>query len=313
MEGASAMEAAVRKTKHRRNVSEPIHLSPEQRAAAAFMAEEDSPHGRRQQRMAPLNLPFGWRRPPEWTNRSARLVAGTLIALLLLGLCSSVGPGQQQQLGGSETFVLRSPVWLHQTVSSLENVTATEREWRATWERLGFIPQLADDARCREDMQRLVERTGNSDYLRVYDSLETGVQRSDMWRYTALYLYGGVYADVDVIAQPPMAELLNSLPVALNRSGVVFVESLPTPWLIGFIARFLYVTDMVSIVDAASSPSPLLSSPRTPPLLHVPHPTPTLVLLLLPCCTYLTPPQPSSSSSSSAARRSVCRSTETVS
>ena len=35
-------------------------------------------------------------------------------------------------------------------------------------------------------------------------------------------------------------------PAGLNMSGVVFVESLPSPWLIGFIARFLYITDMVS-------------------------------------------------------------------
>ena len=52
-------------------------------------------------------------------------------------------------------------------------------------------------------------------------------------------------SQVDVVAKPPMAELLNSLPADRNMSGVVFVESLPSPWLIGFIARFLYVTDMV--------------------------------------------------------------------
>ena len=54
-------------------------------------------------------------------------------------------------------------------------------------------------------------------------------------RYTALYLHGGVYADVDVVAKAPMAELVNSLPADLNMSGVVFVESLPSPWLIGFM------------------------------------------------------------------------------
>ena len=78
----------------------------------------------------------------------------------------------------------------------------------------------------------------------MYDALETGVMRADMWRYTALYLYGGVYADVDIVAKPPIVELVNA---HLNRSGVVFVESLPSPWLLGFFVRFLYLTDMVRV------------------------------------------------------------------
>ena len=132
---------------------------------------------------------------------------------------------------------------LHQTVPSL-NLSAREHAWRASWQELGFQLQTANDSECRADMERLALQTGQLDYLHVYDALETGVQRADMWRYSALYLYGGVYADVDVVAKPQMVELLNANP---NRSGIVFVESMPTPWLIGFFARFLYVTDMVRV------------------------------------------------------------------
>ena len=39
-----------------------------------------------------------------------------------------------------------------------------------------------------------------------------------------------MYADVDIVAKPPIVELVNA---HLNRSGVVFVESLPSPWLLG--------------------------------------------------------------------------------
>ena len=35
--------------------------------------------------------------------------------------------------------------------------------------------------------------------------------RADMWRYAVLYLYGGVYADVDVLAKPRMADLVNEV------------------------------------------------------------------------------------------------------
>ena len=132
---------------------------------------------------------------------------------------------------------------LHQTVPSL-NLSAREQAWRESWQGLGFKLQTANDSECRADMERLSQQTGQPDYLHVYDALETSVQRADMWRYSALYLYGGVYADVDVVAKPQMVELLNANP---NRSGIVFVESMPTPWLIGFFARFLYVTDMVRV------------------------------------------------------------------
>ena len=134
-------------------------------------------------------------------------------------------------------------VLLHQTVPSL-NLSAREQSWRESWQHLGFQLQTANDAECRADMERLAQQTGRPDYLQVYDALETGVQKADMWRYSALFLYGGVYADVDVVAKPQMVELLNDNP---NRSGIVFVESMPTPWLIGFFARFLYVTDMVRV------------------------------------------------------------------
>jgi mannosyltransferase OCH1-like enzyme len=44
-----------------------------------------------------------------------------------------------------------------------------------------------------------------------YDALETGVQRSDMWRYTVLYLHGGAYADVDMEAHPPIVDLIHAM------------------------------------------------------------------------------------------------------
>ena len=229
----------------------------------------------RQRLISRLELPplSRLRKAPEWTIRSAKLL-GCMVGALLLLFGGAALPGaarhsldagldqqqQQQQLQGRwETAYgdgvvvggalppppprLLEPVLLHQTQAT-HNLTAQMRSWQHSWEVLGFRTQLADNAHCREDMRQLVALTGVRDYLTVYDALETAVQRSDMWRYAALYLFGGVYADIDVVAEPAMAELLNS---NMNRSGVVFVESLPSPWLIGFIARFFYLTDMVRI------------------------------------------------------------------
>lgn len=45
---------------------------------------------------------------------------------------------------------------------------------RQSWELLGFHHRLADDARCREDVQLLAQLTANVDFLRVYVPLRHG-------------------------------------------------------------------------------------------------------------------------------------------
>ena len=248
LEGIAPVVSGSRRA-HRRGRSEP--LTPAHRLALATesarlsegktvcVAEEVvEPLPFRRVPSLPTFLAYEkWRPQPEWTTRAAKLLAVALLVLVVFAWAAM--PAEHPRVAAS----LHEPVLLHQTVPSLR-LTPREQAWRESWQRLGFKLQTADDADCRTDIQRLAEETGQPDYLQVYDALETGVQKADMWRYSALYLYGGVYADVDVVAKPQMVELLNTYP---NRSGIVFVESLPSPWLIGFFARFLYVTDMVRV------------------------------------------------------------------
>ena len=98
-------------------------------------------------------------------------------------MTTGTSPSSRSDAAGTST--LRQPVLLHQTVSSLANLSSTEREWQRSWEALGFQLQLADDERCRADIRTLSAVTANPEYLAVYDSLETGVQRSDMCAHTA--------------------------------------------------------------------------------------------------------------------------------
>ena len=102
---------------------------------------------------------------------------------------------------------------VHQTVRSLADLSPEQRDWRRSWQRLGFALSTADDAAARKDIERLSDVTSDGDYLRVYDALETSVQRSDMWRYAVLWLDGGVYADVDVYALPHASQLLRCAPL----------------------------------------------------------------------------------------------------
>ena len=56
-----------------------------------------------------------------------------------------------------------------------------------------------------------------------------------------------VYADVDVVAKPQSQSSRGLPPRRPQYVRSCLVESLPSPWLIGFIARFLYLTDMVRL------------------------------------------------------------------
>jgi hypothetical protein len=202
-------------TAHRRNRSEPI--SPEHLATLGRGRRWDGPSGAARRLRMEEGAPALERRrsgTPEWTAQSARLLGCTLGALCLLACGVGTLPtlGAPTDGGGGEAAAappaarrLLQPVTLHQTLPTAE-LTPQMRLWRDSWTALGFRARLADNAECRRDMQALVAATGEADFLAVYDGLETGVQRSDMWRYATLWLYGGVYADIDVVAEPPMAE-----------------------------------------------------------------------------------------------------------
>ena len=225
---------------HRRNLSAP----------------PNSPSVVYQLELPPLHLRPRHLIAEQRRHQLAKLLCLALLALLvtcstsvLAGICgvaAELSPSLRvnDARDGEPQQLLRWPMVLHQTVPTL-NLTAQEAEWQRTWTRLGVKVRLADDARCRDDIIALSRATGERTFLRAYDALETGVQRSDMWRYAVLFLHGGVYADIDVVARPAMAALL-SAPSA-NHSAIVFVESLPSPRLVGWAIMQLGLTDMVRI------------------------------------------------------------------
>ena len=150
---------------------------------------------------------------------------------------------------------------LHQTVPSLA-LSPIEERWRDSWRQLGFAVQSADDAQARGDVERLVRETGFDDLLRVYDGLETSVQRSDVWRYAILWLEGGVYADIDVLARPPLADLLS----AEAGRPVVFTESLPVFDLLPLpvarrVARWVHALGLTDLVRLPQRRNCLMAAP----------------------------------------------------
>lgn len=56
------------------------------------------------------------------------------------------------------------------------------------------------------------------DFLDYYDNFEYNIQRADAIRYMILYLYGGIYLDLDYICNHSFNELILEKPIGLNRS-----------------------------------------------------------------------------------------------
>jgi len=56
------------------------------------------------------------------------------------------------------------------------------------------------------------------DFLEYYDNFEYNIQRADAIRYMILYLYGGIYLDLDYICNRSFNELILEKPIGLNRS-----------------------------------------------------------------------------------------------
>ncbi len=85
------------------------------------------------------------------------------------------------------------PKIIHQTWKSRELPERTKK-WSQTFQRL--LPQWEyrfwDDQACLEFLRRYFP-----DYLEVYASLRNSAQRADLFRYMALFTFGGLYADID--------------------------------------------------------------------------------------------------------------------
>ena len=71
-----------------------------------------------------------------------------------------------------------------------------------------------DDARC----EKFIRDHFDDEFYNMYVSLPYGVMKSDAWRIAIVYIYGGVYADLDTVCLRPIDEWTN------DRELVVSIE-----------------------------------------------------------------------------------------
>jgi mannosyltransferase OCH1-like enzyme len=68
-----------------------------------------------------------------------------------------------------------------------------------------------------EDNRTIVE-TYFPDFLSYYDNFEYNIQRADAIRYMILYLYGGIYVDLDYVCNKSFNEIIMEKEIGLNKS-----------------------------------------------------------------------------------------------
>lgn len=61
-----------------------------------------------------------------------------------------------------------------------------------------------------EECITLIRENFNDEVLQTYYLIKAGAFRADLWRYCALYIHGGVYADIDTVCQRPLQKLIGN-------------------------------------------------------------------------------------------------------
>lgn len=63
--------------------------------------------------------------------------------------------------------------------------------------------RFVDDAHCAKMIADF-----DQELLECYERIPPGAFRADIWRYCALYRFGGIYADIDTVCKYPMKKII---------------------------------------------------------------------------------------------------------
>jgi hypothetical protein len=71
----------------------------------------------------------------------------------------------------------------------------------------------------KEKRELIVKNNFGEEWYQIYKSYKLDVLRSDLWRYMCLYLYGGLYSDLDMLCKKPIESWLD-----ISSKFVVSIE-----------------------------------------------------------------------------------------
>jgi len=106
--------------------------------------------------------------------------------------------------------------------------------YRRKWQTLGFNVSIVPNEYIRRDIETLDQEVPSLGLLQMFDNLATTNMMFDVWRYTKLYLEGGIFADVDV---EPFQGIIQHVHLAHDRNVAVLFEE--SNWPDNMFSRFI--------------------------------------------------------------------------
>jgi len=114
-----------------------------------------------------------------------------------------------------------TPKILHQTWKS-KDLTPKFKEWQELWLKTCY--EYEYKFYTDEDISEVIENYFPQ-YLTKFNSFSRQIEKIDFWRYAILYIYGGVYADMDVFPLKSIDIWLEKNKIILGREPIEHSES----------------------------------------------------------------------------------------
>lgn len=121
--------------------------------------------------------------------------------------------GDFKLINGADKMELSIPKIIHMTWKS-EELPEHFNAIREYWKTLN--PEYEFRLWTDEDNRKLIEEEFPF-FLEVYDSYKKHIQRVDAVRYCILYLYGGIYIDLDFLPIRPIDDFLDDCKLVLGK------------------------------------------------------------------------------------------------
>lgn len=125
-------------------------------------------------------------------------------------------------------FLIPKIIW--QTYESkYEDLSPIVKEYCLTWKEKN--PTWEYRYMDSEEREKFVLEYFGSEWLEIFKSYPFGVIRANIWRYMVLYVYGGVYTDIDTICNDPLESWVDdkySMIVSGDDGGEDFCFYVPT-------------------------------------------------------------------------------------
>ncbi len=91
-----------------------------------------------------------------------------------------------------------------------------------------------------DDCIKLINEHFSKDVMDAYNSLYAGAYKSDIFRLCALYVYGGVWADISSICKYPIEKIIS------EKNNLIIVKDNPSQLTIGNIYQAFIITELNS-------------------------------------------------------------------